>query len=86
MPSSQDGGLHEVLVRRAQALADDDLGGRIRLALSVNQMGIPDLSREMQKDYSTVYAWVTGRRIPSARTLKRISETLGVRLSWLLGE
>lgn len=73
--------------RRSDGLMRDNLdtlGGRIRHARSCRGWNRPRLAQETGMKTATIVSYETGKKTPSAATLRLLSRTLGVSHSWLV--
>ena len=61
-----------------------EIGRRLRVLLDGKHMTKADLCRRSGLCYATVDGYVTGRRVPVARSLVAIAQVFGVRIDVLL--
>ncbi|MDJ0684763.1 MAG: helix-turn-helix transcriptional regulator [Alphaproteobacteria bacterium] len=73
---------HEL--KRADALAQEQLGARIRIARKGVNLTAEDLARHLGLTSKTVRAWEKGEREPRANQITMMAGVLNVTAPWLL--
>lgn len=59
---------------------------RIKQARAARGLSQTDLAKLIDRAFRTVSDWERGKSYPTIQDLRKISEALGVRLSWLVAD
>src|SRR5690554_2727361 len=61
------------------------IGERLKLLLEKNDMTQGDLAKKLSVVHATISHYCADKRIPDAKTLKRLADFFDVSVDWLLG-